>query len=217
MQQCILQLFCEYLQVNIKCVIFATTIITNNFYYNSLTSIQGSITSMHDDSCIVCEDADGDGYFNWGVKSPRPSIVPSWVNWQEDGDDTDATKGPLNNYGYCEDLTAGIGDTVIIDSDGSTHDMFFSNTKICRGATLTLNGYNMFLGYSSITIEAGSTLIINGGKLRYAEIHMKPQSHLIVQDGGEIYLKNGKSLDVPIGAICDISSGAIYNRPYEQF
>jgi hypothetical protein len=43
---------------------------------------------------------------------------------------------------------------------------------------------------------------------------MEPQSHLIVRNGGEIYLKNEKSLDVPLGATCDISEGVVFNRPY---
>jgi hypothetical protein len=49
---------------------------------------------------------------------------------------------------------------------------------------------------------------------RNADIHMKPQSHLIVRNGGEIYLKRYESLDVPLGATVDISEGAIFNRPY---
>jgi C1A family cysteine protease len=182
---------------------------------NSFSYITGSITSIqYDDSDIVWEDADGDGYFNWGV-GPKPTTMPSWVDGNaEDGDDTDASKGPLNGYGYCKNLTELISDTIYFTQDGYTYGNFEKNIKIGHGATLSLRGDITLYGYSSITIESNSTLIIDGSRIRYAEIHMEPQSHLIVRNGGEIYLKNEKSLDVPLGATCDISEGVVFNRPY---
>ena len=175
-------------------------------------SICGKITSMlYNDSDIVWEDVDGDGYYNWGV-GPRPITLPSWVHWEEDGDDTDASMGPLNTYGYCKDL-ANIADTLLIEHDSYYYNDLNQSIKIIRGATLRLLGDITLLGYSTITIEANSTLIIDGAKLRYAKIIMEPQSHLIVRDGGEIYLKSNESLYVPLGATVDVSEGSIYNRP----
>jgi len=40
------------------------------------------------------------------------------------------------------------------------------------------------------------------------------QSRLIVRNGGEIYLRKSHSLEIPLGATCEIPNGAIYNRPY---
>ena len=187
-------------------------VIFSNLLANGFISICGKITSMlYNDSDIVWEDVDGDGYYNWGV-GPRPITLPSWVHWEEDGDDTDASMGPLNTYGYCKDL-ANIADTLIIEHDSYYYNDLNQSIKIIRGATLRLLGDITLLGYSTITIEANSTLIIDGAKLRYAKIIMEPQSHLIVRDGGEIYLKSNESLYVPLGATVDVSEGSIYNRP----
>lgn len=170
-----------------------------------------SINYSNDD--IVWEDRDGDGYFNWGIGS-RPSSVPEWVPYIRDGDDSDNSKGTLDQYGYCADLAANIADTLLYDRDGSLRDHIEQSIKIARGATVVIESNISCLGYSSITIDENSTLIIDGYKLRNADIHMKPQSHLIIRNGGEIYLKRYESFDVPLGATVDISEGAIFNRPY---
>ena len=39
---------------------------------------------------IVCEDADGDGYFYWGIKDSTFTL-PLWAPQEEDGDDSDAS------------------------------------------------------------------------------------------------------------------------------
>ena len=179
-----------------------------------VTTFLTPITRMgHTDAEIVWEDRDGDGYFNWGIGS-RPSSVPEWVPYIRDGDDSDNSKGTLDQYAYCADLAANIADTLLYDRDGSLRDHIEQSIKIARGATVVIESNISCLGYSSITIDANSTLIIDGYHLRNADIHMKPQSHLIVRNGGEIYLKRYESLDVPLGATVDISEGAIYNRPY---
>ena len=68
---------------------------------------------------------------------------------------------------------------------------------------------------ATITVEANSTLIVGSNcHLRNAVIHLKPQSHLIVRNGGEIYLRKNHSLEIPRSATADISEGAIFNRPY---
>ena len=66
-----------------------------NSYY-----LSGKIHSnIYADSDIVCEDADGDGYYFWGI-GPKPSDCPSWVPDTPDGDDSDYRKGPINNNGW---------------------------------------------------------------------------------------------------------------------
>ncbi|WP_167619669.1 PKD domain-containing protein [Maribellus sediminis] len=48
---------------------------------------------------VVCTDADGDGYYWWGL-GPKPANCPPSPDLA-DGDDSDPTKGPLDQYGYC--------------------------------------------------------------------------------------------------------------------
>jgi len=51
---------------------------------------------------VVCEDRDGDGYYWWGL-GPKPANCPPCPDLA-DGDDSDPTKGPLDEYGYCMPL-----------------------------------------------------------------------------------------------------------------
>lgn len=57
----------------------------------------------HTDAEILCVDADGDGYYAWGI-GPKPSHCPAGSLAQEDGDDSDRCKGPMDQYGYMTNL-----------------------------------------------------------------------------------------------------------------
>ncbi|WP_320111527.1 PKD domain-containing protein [Draconibacterium orientale] len=64
-------------------------------------TLKTPIISEINDYEVVCEDRDGDGYYWWGLgekpaNCPGPDLA--------DGDDSDATKGPLDEYGYCMPL-----------------------------------------------------------------------------------------------------------------
>ncbi|HYQ56849.1 MAG TPA: PKD domain-containing protein [Draconibacterium sp.] len=63
--------------------------------------IMTPITSNVNNYEVVYEDRDGDGYYWWGIgekpaNCPGPDLA--------DGDDSDPTKGPLDEYGYCMPL-----------------------------------------------------------------------------------------------------------------
>lgn len=54
-----------------------------------------SITSMnYSNTDIVCEDADGDGYYYWGI-GPKPTWCPAWVPNTKDGNDSNYTEGEM--------------------------------------------------------------------------------------------------------------------------
>lgn len=44
-------------------------------------------------------DKDNDGYYWWGI-GPRPGNLPANAKWEEDSDDSDASIGPMNQYGF---------------------------------------------------------------------------------------------------------------------
>ncbi|WP_167612781.1 PKD domain-containing protein [Maribellus sediminis] len=63
--------------------------------------IKTPVTSVVNNYDVVFEDNDGDGYYWWGLgekpaNCPGPDLA--------DGDDSDPTKGPLDQYGYCMPL-----------------------------------------------------------------------------------------------------------------
>ena len=65
-------------------------------------AIQTPITSEINNYEVVCTDNDGDGYYFWGL-GPKPANCPECPDLA-DGDDSDPTKGPLDEYGYCMPL-----------------------------------------------------------------------------------------------------------------
>lgn len=65
-------------------------------------AIKTPITNEVNNYNIVCEDRDGDGYYWWGL-GPKPANCPPCPDLA-DGDDSDATKGPLDEYGFCMPL-----------------------------------------------------------------------------------------------------------------
>ncbi|WP_203532672.1 PKD domain-containing protein [Draconibacterium halophilum] len=65
-------------------------------------AIQTPITSEVNNYQVKCTDADGDGYYWWGL-GEKPANCPPCPDLA-DGDDSDATKGPLDEYGYCMPL-----------------------------------------------------------------------------------------------------------------
>ncbi|MCK3682713.1 PKD domain-containing protein [Maribellus sp. YY47] len=56
------------------------------------------ITSTVKNYNVICEDKDGDGYYWWGM-GPKPATCTGPD--EPDGDDSDATLGPLDDYGHC--------------------------------------------------------------------------------------------------------------------
>lgn len=69
-------------------------------FFHGYRHITPHITSLtHTDSDVNCKDEDGDGYYFWGI-GPKPSHCPSCSD-MPDGDDSDASLGPLNEDGTC--------------------------------------------------------------------------------------------------------------------
>jgi|GEM_PF-845697 len=65
-------------------------------------ALKTPVTSVINDYEVVCTDADNDGYYWWGL-GPKPANCPPCPDLA-DGDDSDPTKGPLDEYGYCMPL-----------------------------------------------------------------------------------------------------------------
>jgi PKD repeat protein len=81
--------------------------------------------SGHTDAEIVCVDADGDGYYAWGV-GPKPAQCPANSPAQPDGDDSDRCKGPMDQYGYMTNLCPTVN-----------ADFMASNLSPCIGNSTT--------------------------------------------------------------------------------
>ncbi|MCR5064846.1 MAG: C1 family peptidase [Bacteroidales bacterium] len=162
----------------------------------------------HTDAEIVCEDIDGDGFFNWGI-GPKPSHCPSWAAAQADGDDSDDTKGPMDQYGFCSSLSLGNSVLQITNplTIGSDYYMRNSIRVSGNGKLIIPHELHCYRGVT-LTLESGTTLEIDGGLLKNIILDAKPGSSIIIKNGGRLLgNKQHGEINIPLGVNLDISEG----------
>lgn len=174
---------------------------------NSNCYINGSITSqvLTCDS-IVCEDADGDGLYFWGI-GHKPPHCPSWAPDTSDGNDSNINYGALDDYGNLEVLPAGITISTMVTYSSNNSTSY--RLGIVKGGGLEITGTTTLTGDSKIRVCEDGMLIIDGGTLQNADIEMIPGSQLAIRYNGVINMAPGKTFKVPKGAEVYIGSGKI--------
>lgn len=177
----------------------------------------GSITCKNkSDANIVVSDADGDGYYFWGLHNNKPSWCPGWVPDTKDGDDSNHTKGQL----YL-DSPHIIGDLETLNPDGNTTLQITGNTtyntrqskyshiSINSNATLTVQNILNLFGRVTITIESGGQLVIDGGVVTNADIAFSTGGKLKIKNGGKLVMRTNTDFEAPVGAMVEIEDGMI--------
>ena len=162
------------------------------------------------DNDIVCEDADGDGFYFWGL-GDKPESCPSWVSDIPDGDDSDANFGPMNEYGYLESLQPNTRDTIFVTTNETDNNYGYKYNHICikNGATLNITNNMIMHNGATITICNGGTLVIDGGVLGNASINFLYGSNFIIKNNGSVRLASGHDLNIPSGVNAEIPYGCI--------
>ena len=170
--------------------------------------IIGRLTSKKlTDADIVCEDADGDGYYFWGVSTTKPASCPLWAPDDPDGDDSNINSGPLDQFGFLLPLPNGV--TINTAVNYSTNDTTSLHIGIVKDGTLTISGTTTLTGEGRIRVCEEGTLIIDGGTLQNARLDLIPGSHVIVRNNGTINMASGEEFNAPKGVIVDIEQGNI--------
>lgn len=161
-------------------------------------------------SDVILEDADGDGYYFWGL-GPKPLNCPSWIPNEPDGDDSDYQYGPMDTYGNLEDLELrGLQTLQITYNFTYTSPTFwYTNICVCSSYRLTLESSITMYGNTKITVESGGELVIDGGLLKNADIDLKVGSKITLKNGGAIIIRDGKNFLVPTGASMIIEEGML--------
>lgn len=182
-------------------------------HYNCLASVgqtyylTPSIESMiYEDSNIICEDADGDGFYFWGL-GPKPSHCPAWAPDTPDGDDSNINYGPMDSYGNLQALPYGI--TIKTPTTYTSNFTTSNRIGIVDGGRLTVTGTTTLTGDGRIRVCEGGILEINGGTLQNADLELVPGCQIIIKNNGKINMANGKSFDAPAGALVDIPYGSV--------
>jgi hypothetical protein len=171
-------------------------------------------TTSYTDSDIVISDRDGDGYYFWGI-GPRPSFCPSYVPTKPDGDDSNSLLGPMDQYGYCENINPNERDTIYIVSNDtiSASKNVYNHYVITGTGTLTVRDSMNFYNGSTIRIENGGKLFVNNNAvMNKVDISLDSGASVTLDEGGLIHLLHNKSLSVPLGATVRIENGAIINH-----
>ena len=182
-------------------------VVTNQNDLFPMFYLSGNITSLiHSDSDILCEDADGDGYYFWGI-GDKPSHCPSWVPDEPDGDDSDINYGPMDEYGFLEQLTCGY--TINTPTTYTENQTLSCRLGIVNEGVLTISGTTIMSGDAKIRVCEGGTLIVDGGTIQDANLVLVPGCTVILRNGGVINMAVGKSFEAPVGVIVNIESGEI--------
>ena len=160
-------------------------------------------------SDVLCEDADGDGFYFWGL-GPKPSSCPEWVSDTPDGDDSNINYGAMDEYGNLDVLPDGV--TIKTNICYTADSIITQRIGIVNGGTLTISATSTLSGNAKIRVCEGGTLIADGGTLSDADIDLIPTSTLILRNGGTINMASGKTFSAPVGVIVQIDDGEI--NPY---
>lgn len=183
----------------------------NPVQMNETYSLSYPFTIMnYTDNDIVCEDADGDGFYFWGLGN-RPASCPSWVANTPDGDDSNADYGPMNEYGFLESLQPDNRDTIFVTSNKTESNYGYKYNHICINSGATLNVTNTMIMHNgaTITVRDGGSLIIDGGMLDNASVNLLPGSSFVVKNNGSVKLASGNDLNIPLGVNAEIPYGCI--------
>lgn len=168
--------------------------------------------TLHDD--VVCEDADGDGYYFWGI-GPKPSSCPPDVPDEPDGDDSNPELGPMDQYGNKMVLYADDRDTIYISSSQvTTVDRNYVNHIVVKdNSTWNIANDLSFFGGATVTIKSGSKLCVsNGAVLNKIMLILEPGSTLEIDDNAKLLIPDGQNFDIPEGVITNFNHGMILNN-----
>ena len=190
------------------------SMITPYFFKGDVTwkskNEQGSFDTITE---ITCEDADGDGYYFWGI-GPKPASCPSWAPDEPDGDDSDYQWGPINEYGYLQALDSLANNIQIISGTEtwSSPRYLYENVRVVSGGHLIISDSTCQYGRTVIEVDPNGELTIDGGTLRCAEILLNSGAKLNILNDGVIQMRQNKEFNAPVGATVTIIKGVITNN-----
>ena len=169
---------------------------------------------IYPDSSRCVTDEDMDGYYTWG-SGTKPANLPVWIPDEQDGDDSNSSTGPIDEYGNCDTLTVTPAVTWYIDSNVShnaTDGFTYPNIVILQGGTLVINASAMTMKRNAtIRIQSGGKLVIDGGQILEASIIVESGGTLIIDHGGLVQLRHNGQYLTQIGAKVSITYGKIEN------
>lgn len=110
-----------------------------------------------------------------------------------------------------EPRTMAMMSTIYITSNTTynTNMTIGSDIVVTNGATLTITSVVTLSGGASISAYSGASIIIDGGTVQNAVIHLNSGSSFSITNGGTISLLTGETFEVPAGAVLEFDNGII--------
>ncbi len=167
--------------------------------------IKTPITSInYTNADILVEDLDCDGYFNWGI-GPKPAHCPAWAPDEADGDDSDYTKGPMDEYGYCAELDSLRKRYIYIDHDTTLTSPLpvHNHIVVWKGATVKTEHTVSFEDGTELIVDNGATLIVEN-LLENVTLRAMPGSHIIVKYNSAIIPY--RNFEIPQGVTLEMQN-----------
>jgi C1A family cysteine protease len=144
-------------------------VITGNNNLTQAYKLMNPISDTLSYQDIICEDQDGDGYYNWGI-GPKPATCPNCPN-EPDCDDSDPALGPYDaQYGCTSFCESGYINTPLYINESTTWNtpkQINRDIEILNGATLNICNTTIWELSSdcSIIIHPGGRLILDGATI----------------------------------------------------
>ena len=177
--------------------------------------MDSAITTRHrSTSDIQCTDEDGDGFYFWGL-GERPAHCPVWAPYQPDGDDSDSTLGPLNEYGYCIPIDPNSTDSlftpiyIMENTLWDNYKFYHQHIIVDNSATLTVSSDTDFYKGVTIYLNNGATLIVDGATLNNVKIQAESGSKIVLKNNSTINYCPNSDFSLPLGAELEIIHGVI--------
>lgn len=195
---------------------YGYVMVNNSNIWRVLTPTGNVTCNILNDSNIVCEDVDGDGYYFWGLSDTKPSYCPSWVPDIKDGNDANYSKGKLllentSIIGELETLNPNGNSTLVISGNitYTTRQSKYSHIRITSGGKLTVKNILNLFGRVTVTIESGGELVVDGGVVTNTSISLSSGGKITLKNGGKMVMRTNTDFAVPTGALADITHGEI--------
>ncbi len=158
---------------------------------------------------IICEDADNDGYYFWGL-GPKPNTCPICCPDTPDGDDSNPLLAEMDNYGNFSDYVFPYPTTTISkDTTWNINTTHCGNIIITDSATLTLTATLTMNPAAKIIVKNGGTLIVDAGIIDNATIDILSSASIQILHNGILYLKHFGNLNVRLGAKAEMRYGHV--------
>ena len=153
------------------------------------------------------------GQLSGGWSNCNNSTSPDWfgkfdVSWTGNGNNSIYRRLDywLDSLGTGQQIQEGLL-VIYTMTTKATNETFYGNMRITSSGQLTIQGNITMQNGSSIVVDAGGCLIIDGGTLSNANV--------VLSTGASLYIINGGILDpqndflAPLGATVNINNGQI--------